>query len=210
MKRRRIARASLVLAPLLLGGCLSFLPRTEPARFYVLDVMPGSPAGAPLQIALGVGPVELPGYLDRVQMATRTGSNEIRFDETHRWATPLSEAVQGVLLVDLASRLGTDNVSGFPFALGFPRDYDVTVAFFHFEPTESGEVVLDAVWRVRDPATGEVLAVRHTELSASAVAGDYAAAAQALSHGLAELSDRIAAELRELVARRPKADPAGS
>jgi uncharacterized lipoprotein YmbA len=210
MNRRWTVCASLVFAPLVLGGCLGFLPRTEPSRFYVLDIVPGAPAGAPLQTALGVGPVELPAYLDRPQIATRTGANEIRYEDLHRWANPLSEAVQGILLVDIATRLGTENVSGFPFALGLPRDYDVTVAFVRFEPTESGEVVLDAIWRIRDTANGNVLAVRRTQLSGSVVAGDYAAMASALSQGLAELSDRIAAELREVVARYPEPEPPGS
>ena len=53
--------------------------RSDPARFYVLTEAPRSTGAAPpaepgREATVGVGPVSLPGYLDRIQIVTRRGA----------------------------------------------------------------------------------------------------------------------------------------
>ncbi len=178
-------------------GCGGLFPKAPPSRFYVLGAT-AEPAAAGGRLSIGVGPVQLPGYTDRLQIATRTGANEIDYAERDRWATPLDEGVTRVLLIDLARLLGTDRVSEFPFALGAPRDYDVSVAFLHFEPDAGGQVLVEALWRITRAATGEELLVRQASFSRPAAAGDFAAATAALSQALGDLAAEIAGALRQL------------
>lgn len=196
MRRRAVGTIAGVLA-LAMAGCGGLFPKAPPSRFYVLDSA-AQEAPARSRLAIGVGPVILPGYAARQQIATRTGANQIDYAETDRWATPLDEGVTRVLMIDLARRLGTDRVTGFPFALGAPRDYDVSVAFLHFEPDSGGQVLVEALWRVTRASTGEELAVRQASFSRPVAAGDFAAAAAALSAAIADLAGEIAAELRQL------------
>lgn len=200
MKQRPFGAATLLLL-LASAGCTSLLPKTPPSSFYVLDATAERGAAA-LPVALGVGPVQLPGYTDRPQIAVRTGPNTIALEETHRWATPLQQAVTNVLMVDLGRRLGTDRITAFPFALGLPRDYDVSLDFFHFEPDAGGQVRVEALWRICRSATGDELLVRRADLSRSAAAGDFAAASAALSDALGELATEIAAGLQQVHAAR--------
>jgi len=47
---------------------------------------------------LALGPVRLPEYLDRPQIATRSEGNEVRLHETERWAGSLQEDVSRVMV----------------------------------------------------------------------------------------------------------------
>lgn len=203
MRRRTAGAAALLatLSALAAPGCSGLFPRAVPASYYVLSPVGGSGAMA-LPVALGVGPVQLPEFLDRPQIATRTGPNEVGYSETHRWAAPLQQGVLSVLALDLGARLGTDRVSSFPFALGLGRDYDVIVDFARLEASASGEVSLDALWRIRDVASGQELVARRSILTRPAPAADFAAQVGALSDALGELADQIAAAVREVSARR--------
>ncbi len=202
MQRALVSVVLLSALTLAVSGCTALFPKTVPSQFFVLDADTESAATMPLPIALGVGPIQIPGYLDRPQIATRTGANEIGYSETHRWATPLQQGITNALMADLGARLHTDRLSAFPFALGVPRDFDVTVDFLQFEGTTSGALDLEAVWRILDGRSGAELVVERASLSRPVAAGDFAAGAAALSEGLRELSDQIAAALREVHARR--------
>jgi hypothetical protein len=177
-------------------------PKPVSSRFFVLSADDASVAGGPLPIAVGVGPVQLPGYLDRPQIATRTGPNAISYSETDRWGEPLQHGVVDVLMVDLGRRLQTDRITAFPFALGLPRDYDVIVDVFHFEASAEEGVRVEALWRIRDAASGEERVAKVAQLSRPAPGGDSGAVAAALSAALGDLADQIASALRTLYASR--------
>ncbi|MFW6242141.1 MAG: PqiC family protein, partial [Thermodesulfobacteriota bacterium] len=77
------------LFPLLLAA-LFLLPvacgRSLPTRFYLLTPQKTGPGAAPTAgPSVGVGPVELPDYLDRPQILTRAGEHEIHFAEFDQW-----------------------------------------------------------------------------------------------------------------------------
>jgi uncharacterized lipoprotein YmbA len=81
-----------------LGGCAAFALRADPSSFYTLGALPeldltadNVTAGVKADFSLGLGPIELPGYLDRQQVATRTSTNRLSYSETDRWAAPLAE-----------------------------------------------------------------------------------------------------------------------
>src|SRR5262245_19194049 len=40
-------------------------------------------------VSIGVGPVIMPGYLDRTQIVTRSGPDRVKLASFHRWAEPL-------------------------------------------------------------------------------------------------------------------------
>src|SRR2546427_10363065 len=64
----------------------------HPTKYYVLsptsprDPTPTSSASS---VAVGVGPVLIPGYLDRVQIVTRDANDEVAGAMYDRWAEPL-------------------------------------------------------------------------------------------------------------------------
>lgn len=184
-------------------GCLGFLPSSPKPQYFVLS--PTAPESAPEprpDLALGVGPVEIPGYLDRPQIGVRTGPNEISFSDTARWSEPLQRNVSAVLMQNLAARLGTDRVSAFPFGEGLPRDYDVAVSLLRFECSTAGPGAVEALWRIRGGEDGALLAWRQSQLAPSCGAGTPADQTAALSEALDRLSREMASAIRQLEAVR--------
>jgi len=69
---------------------------SAPTRFYTLVPMAGPPTEAiPISAergpAIGVGPVTLPGYLDRREIVTRRGRDEIELGEFDHWSEQLKD-----------------------------------------------------------------------------------------------------------------------
>ena len=96
------------LALVTLGGLLLGLEActSTPSRFYVLSSLSASETIAATAATqgpvIGVGPITLPKYLDRPQIVTRAGSNQLALAEFDRWAEPLQDNVARVLAENLA------------------------------------------------------------------------------------------------------------
>jgi hypothetical protein len=185
-----------VVALLALAACLG--PRSDPSAFFLLSSSPADAAGAPVPVRVGVGPVTLPGYLDRPQIVTRISDDEIALSEADRWAEPLAANLVRTLEENLAGMLPGSSYVGYPwYAAGAP-DYAVALDVRRFEADASGAVVLNATWRLsRDDAQ---VAGGATRIEEQAVGSDRAAAVAAHSRALAELSREIAAAVRRAVA----------
>ena len=87
-----------LLAVLVLAGCGS----SPKANFYTLgsDAPPPRAPAAPYRIAIGI--VTVPDLIDRPQIVTRTGANQVTIDEFARWAEPLQGEIPRVIAANLA------------------------------------------------------------------------------------------------------------
>lgn len=165
----------IVLLALLLGGCAD----TPPTRFYVLSAMSDQAAPAPGKgIAIGIGPVTLPQYLNRPQIVTRIGGNRLDFAEFDQWGGDLNDNVTRVLAANLSSLLKTDRVSHYPWKDEAPIDVQVTIDVASFERDADGSSVLTAYWSVVDPHEGEVKLMRRSSYRDSGEAAGPVATAQ--------------------------------
>ena len=93
---------------------------------------------------LGVGPVELPEYLDRPQIVTRMANSELRLADDRRWTESLRGNFTRVLSDGLSTALGTTDVHTFPWWPSQPIDYQVIAKVPRFEGDTSGNVTLVA------------------------------------------------------------------
>ena len=143
-----------------LAGCAT----TPPSRFYILSAVEADTAAQPAgpATAVGVGPVELPKYLDRPQIAVRSGANELLYNETHRWAEALQDNVTDVLAENLARLVPTDRVTVFPWGRMTTIDYQVVAEISRFDADASGNVVLSANWKLYREQSREVVAQKTT------------------------------------------------
>ncbi|MEW6269291.1 MAG: PqiC family protein [Thermodesulfobacteriota bacterium] len=207
----RLATAAVCAALAVLLGCSALLaPRTEPMQLFVLGAAPADGAGSSGSAgggstSIGLGPVTLPGYLDRREIVTRVAPNQLRLSQNEQWAEPLLENVRSVLAQDLAARLGGATVATFPWAGGFRPDYRVRVDVTRFEPTSAGTAELAARWQVL--AGSDVVAARDSSISRPIGDGGTAAAVAALGQALGDLASEIAAAIppapRPTERRRP-------
>jgi len=90
-----------VLAAFALAGCgLLTAPRTISPQFFVLNAV-AVESGTATPIHIGLGPVSLPSYLDRPEMARRVDPNQIAYDAEARWAESLQGNFQRTVAANL-------------------------------------------------------------------------------------------------------------
>jgi len=201
----RIALLAACLAPL--AGCASLLaPKVPPTRYYVLSATPppggaGVAPGSAADLTIGLGPVGVPGYLDRRELVTRVAPNRLEVAQLDLWGEPIGQNVKAVLAQDLASRLGGATVVVFPWNVGYAPDYRVRIDVARFEGTSDGDVVLAASWSVREERAKRTVTRRESLITEPVADGSADATVAALSAALGALADEIASA----IATRPAA-----
>ena len=196
-----IASAIVVFAT----ACSPLAPQPDPSRFYVLTSLAeigGAPANATdRDLSIGVGPVTLAPYLDRVTLVTRVGSNQVEFSKIDRWAEPLPGNFARIQATNLGTLLGT-RVVLYPWYSSTQPDYSVEIYVLRFERNSDGNAQLKARWTVRD-GVGQLLDVRESSLTERASSSTTEGSVIALSKVAADLSHQIADALRRLASERP-------
>jgi uncharacterized protein len=185
------------------AGCLR---RTEQASFYMLEPLSSAPApaaGEPLgaenqsRPVIGVGPVKLPGYLNRPQIALAVGQGQIHIDEFCRWSEPLDENFTRVLAENLRRLLPGSEVVIYPWRRSIGVDIQVEIAVDAFHVTQDGQSLLEAQWVATRGGKTELLKQSSQQLPADASSPVGIVTAQ--SQALAAFSREIAASLRPLL-----------
>jgi uncharacterized lipoprotein YmbA len=178
---------------------------TAPSRFYTLDAVAAAPAEVPAaHYAVLVGPVSVPADVDRPQIVVQVAPNRVDLDDFNRWAAPLGDAIARAVAGDLAVLLGASDVAIAPLA-NFSPDYRVTIDVQRFDSVLGKSVLVDAVWAVRQTASGQTQSGRTTAREAVQGPG-FDALAAAHSRALAQISADIAAAIRT-AADRSAAEP---
>jgi uncharacterized lipoprotein YmbA len=195
-------RRALLAVALALAGCSILEPQPDPSRFFTLSAVAdgaGAPGGG--AVAVGLGPVRVPGYLDRPELATRVASSELVFSPTDRWAEPLATSLRRVIAQNLGAILGTEEVAVFPWPAGTHVDWTASVDVLRFERTPDGQVEVTARWAVREGVGGRPRLVRETRHTEHADGNGTVAAVEAWNKALAALSADIAAGITSLGSR---------
>jgi hypothetical protein len=181
---------------LFLAGCLG-PGKSPPTRFYVLSTLAEmetvpSPVAELSDVAIGVGPVRIPGKLDRPQIIVRSTRNEVRLMELAEWGDPLAAGFARALAENLALLLKTEKVSIFPWLKATRRDYQVTVDVIDFIGAPGEGARLRAWWSVFGSNGKIELAKRYAFLEEAVAGDDIAALVEAQSRLLATLSRQVA------------------
>jgi uncharacterized lipoprotein YmbA len=189
---------ALVLAALLsMAGCGS-----QPTRFYTLAPLSASAANSAASgtgLAVGLGPVDLPKSMDRPQIVTRSGANELVLGEFDRWAEPIQDNVIQVLAENLALLLPTQKVLLYPWSRSTELDYQVVARVVRFDRAAGGDAALKVRWSVLSPASGgnELLA-RESNYAQRPAGPDYKATVEAMNQALNDFSRDVAAAVAGL------------
>ena len=182
-----------------LAACSS----TPPVAYYTLNTLPEMQQEIPAEvmddtIAIGVGPVEFPKFLDRPQIVTRKSQNQIEVSEFHRWAGSFPGDFSRVLAKNISILLPTDRVAVYPWGEQFSPTYRIKLEVEQFDGQLGEGVVLDVTWVVTDQEGTNKLVVRKSRIEEAALDKTYEALVEAKSNGLATLSRTIVEELRKL------------
>lgn len=200
--RMRTLRAFVcfALALPLAAGCSFLKAHPDPTRYFVLTTEePRQPAQA-APLVLGVEHVELPEYLLRPELVTRTASNQLAISDYDRWGEPLKEGFARTLERDLESELGAGHVVAAPFDPTGRPTVTLDLEVRRFERTGTTVAVLEARWTIHDGKTGTTILSRDSRQQMPLAAADNTpATVAALSKALAACAREIAAALLEHV-----------
>ena len=182
-----------------LAACSS----TPPVAYYTLNTLPEMQQEIPAEvmddtIAIGVGPVEFPKFLDRPQIVTRKSQNQIEVSDFHRWAGSFPGDFSRVLAKNISILLPSDRVAVYPWGEQFSPTYLIKLEVEQFDGQLGEGVVLDVTWMVTDKEGTNTLVVRKSRIEEAALDETYEALVEAKSNGLATLSRTIVEELRKL------------
>ena len=98
------------------------------------------------RLSIGIGPVYVPEYLNRPQIVTRTGMQEIDIAKFDRWGDSLGTSVSSVIADNVSALLSTDRVFEYPWKGNNALDYQVVVDIRRFDGSIPGNVELLARW----------------------------------------------------------------
>ena len=185
------------------AGCSFLEVKPDPSRFFALASLPrtgqkAQDAAGTNALALGIGPIKFPGYLDRQQFVTRISQNRFAVAENDRWAEPLEENFSRVLSQNLSILLHTDRMVTYPWERSQQPTYQVQVEVLRFEPHAERLVELWARWIIMDAAK-KTVSIRESYLRHPARDKSTEASVAAMSDVLANFSQEIAAAIRGLI-----------
>ncbi|OPY90271.1 MAG: hypothetical protein A4E72_00751 [Syntrophus sp. PtaU1.Bin208] len=183
---------------LFLASCAS----TRPPQFYTLTPSLMGTGATSASLSISVGPVSIPADVDRPQIVVRTGQNQVLLAEFDRWALPLKSDIARVIAENLATMLGTPQVSVFPQSSAAESTYRVGVDVLRFESELGKGAALDVLWTVNSRKTGQTRSHR-TTMTEPAPGEGYAEVVAAHSLALGRLSGEIAEAIRAFEAQKP-------
>jgi uncharacterized protein len=181
---------------LLVSGCLR---AGAPTAYYTLAaaaVEPPQVTAAGSDVVIGVGPVILPDYLERLPIVTRKSPNRLKIDDGQRWADPLQEEIARILRQNLAALTGARQVVAYPWHRDMTPDVQVRLNVFAFEG-DRHKVHLNAQWGMTAASVQKDADVRSTRIEVPIEGAGTEALVAAMSRALDILSRQIAAGIME-------------
>lgn len=186
----------LVAVALWLAGCAS----SPQARFYTLNPLPpqevkhSSPA-VTNPVSISIAPVEIPDYLERPQIVTRDGRNELNLAEFDRWGGSLSDNIAAVLAENLGVILGSERVYVYPRMRAEIPDYSVVMRVLRLDCTPGDQVLLKVQWTLLAGPDKKDVATHITTCTERLNDKRYETMVAAIGRTLEQVSREIAREI---------------
>ncbi len=185
----RIAVIILAIGVLTMAGCA---PTPPPTYFQLEEPANVQLSGIERGIAVGVGPLNLPAYLDRPHIVTRATEHRLELSDFNRWAEPLKDSMLRVIAVNLSNELETTRVFALPRRSPvFPIEFKVEINVARFDGRLGGEVVLVARWILLGKED-QLISTKVSIIREQSAGSDYDALIKAQNKTLQKLSNEIA------------------
>jgi len=191
----------LLFVTFLLSSCMGG-GATNPTRYYLLDPVEytGDSVKAVRPLKIEIIDLQIPQYLERFQIASRSSESRLEFSDENQWGENLRKNLLRSLARNLSRILSTDDV-GTPLnrSSSLP-DYRIQIHIEQFEQDVDGSVKLFARWQLSNTAKNvESSKVSSIGLQSKAKIeeGNYDQMVAAMRELFGELSLRIADSIME-------------
>lgn len=172
---------------------------SSPRINYYLLTPANAPSATGQTPSLGIGPVEIPEYLNRRAIVRSGEGNKLQVFNQEHWAEPLEEGIVRVVGLNLANLLNTQNIQYFPWDTRQAPAYGVRIKLLSLDAHDQ-EASLVAEWSVSKPGDAGTSSRRMIQLQ-ERLAGEELLPAQ-----LAPSYSRLLYRLSELIAEAIRAD----
>lgn len=175
---------------ILVSSC-SISGTTRPAQFYVLDVTATPNSNEAKNLHLGVGPILIPGYIDRPQIVTKTESSELVYAEYKRWAEPMDEMFTRTLTQNITITTGSNSVISHPWSSKANLENELTAKIIKFENSAKGDALLIVQWQLLNENDKEQASSIYSEFRAVAKSNSSTDRVSALNDTIKQFSSEI-------------------
>jgi len=178
-----------------LAACAS---GSAPVRFYTLAPLANVPVQATATKTIGsvgIGPIEMPAYLDRQEIVLPTSKHRRDLAEFDLWIEPLKANMTRTLSENVAVLLDDSSVYGFPWSTSLRVKTQVLIDVVQFDGVPGEQATLIARWTAVDGDSRIILASNRVNVSVPMQGDTYEALANAMSIALLNLSKDISAKL---------------
>jgi uncharacterized lipoprotein YmbA len=149
--------------------------------------------------AIGIGPIQMPEYLNRPQIVTRLSPNELKLDEFSQWAEPLTDNFSTVLSENVGALLCADPIAIHPFRGNIALDFRVEVVVIRFDGVPDKEVTLITRWAIVGQERDQMLLIKRSTYVENIENKTYEALVIAKSRAVQRFSEDITAEIKKLI-----------
>lgn len=186
----------LAVAWVFFTGCSS----SPSARYYTISPLTvqeqrSAAHGATDPVSVTVAPVEIPDYLDRLQIVTREGANGLRLAEFDRWGGSLAENITTVLVENLSGLLPSDRVFAYPRMPTEKPDYHLGVRVLRLDCLPGERVDLKVQWLITTGLDKQEVARRQAVFSEKVADSRYETMVDGVSRTIEQLSREISREI---------------
>jgi len=203
VKKYRVAMTTIILGVIYLisGSCA--LRTSATTKFYILSslvhpVVEKQDEKGKQCKTIGVGPLDLPAYLDRPQIVTRVNPDELKLAELDNWAEPLKDNIARVLAENISRLLCTEDVVIFPWKQSFHIDYQIDIKIVWMDGKLGEKALLATQWAVLDASGKSVLLTKRSQYTESVTETTYSALVAAYNRLIANFSHDIAQAVKSL------------
>jgi len=185
----------------MLVAALGLIACSSPAPIHYYTLLPPSSAEArtvqiPSPFLIDVLPVGLPEHLDQQPLVVRQSASGgvVSVLDEERWVGPLGDELRRALSVQLAKRLGAQDVSGLPSSAD-QKVLRIKVQIRRIDAWLNNQVQLEAGWSLGLVQGSKARLVCQGGFTEAAQNG-YPALVQALQRAVGALAARIATDVR--------------
>ena len=150
-----------VLMLFILVGCGSM--GATPIRYYLIDPVEQQALQDKNDLSIQILNLSIPQYLQRFQIATRSGTNQLMFADNHQWGENFQKNLQRTMARNLANLLNTPDIGTPVTRSGSVPEFTLLVYIEQFDQTSRGQVILAGRFQVNDGLSHKVLTTRSFE-----------------------------------------------
>lgn len=183
----------------IVSGCTG---KSAHTRFYLLNADTQTDQQATVNdkeglLLVGIGPLEMPAYLDRPQIITRSNPNRLNLSEFDNWAEPLQETFSRLVVTHISTFLDPKVALVFPWRGSFELDYQIQVEIIQMDNNQSGDALMIARWAILTKSKEVLLSAQTKSYTEKTDINDFEAFAAAHSKNIESLCRDIAQGIKE-------------